>query len=456
MNTRLRMLRLASTLITLALSGCALLFPPPPAADPNTDPPQGDGAPADTGVRARLVTGGLSAPVALDATRDGSGRLFIADQIGLIRVLNGAGQLLDTPLLDLRSAMVPLTTFFDERGLLGLALHPQFASNARFFVCYNAPLDGSAPSDFNSLLTISEFRISATDANVADASSERVLLRIAKPQFNHNGGQLAFGPDGMLYISVGDGGGANDQGLGHNDQIGNAQDLGTLLGKLLRIDVDSGDPYAIPSDNPFVSDAAARPEIYALGLRNAWRFSFDRGGARRLFVADVGQGLQEEVNIVQPGGNFGWRVREGSACFDPANSASPPANCPDVGPRGDPLVAPILTYPHSAASGVFGLAVVGGFFYRGSAVGALRERYVFADWSRGFVIGDGTLIVAQEGSDGAWSYRELSLLGPANGRIGRFILAFGEDAAGELYVLTSNALGPASGTGELYKLEPGP
>jgi glucose/arabinose dehydrogenase len=233
-------------------------------------------------------------PVGLAAPPDGSGRLFILDQIGAVRIVDADGMLLPAPFLNLADRMVPLAVegafSYDERGLLGLAFHPDYATNGRFFVFYTAPKGADQPDEFDSESHISEFHVGA-DPNVGDPASEQVLLRIGKPQSNHNGGQLAFGPDGFLYISTGDGGGANDTGDGHNPAIGNGQDKTTLLAKILRIDVDSGSPYGLPPDNPFLADPTARPEIYALGTRNPWRFSFDSGGAHRLFVGDVGQDL---------------------------------------------------------------------------------------------------------------------------------------------------------------------
>lgn len=401
------------------------------------------------------IAGGLASPVALVSPPDGTGRLFVVDQQGLIRVVTADGDLRDTPFLDLRAALVELNPAYDERGLLGLAFHPQYVSNGRFYVIYNAPRGTALDPQFDSRLLLCEFRVSADDANVADPSTERLLLEISKPQFNHNGGQLVFGPDGYLYVGVGDGGGANDEGFGHAEG-GNGQNKQTLLGKILRIDVDGGEPYGIPPTNPFVSDPDARPEIFALGLRNPWKFSFDRGGARRLFAGDVGQNLFEEIDIIEPGGNYGWRIREASQCFDPANAGRPGADCPDTAADGSPLINPILEYGHTDASGApFGTSVIGGFVYRGSALEALRGRYIFGDFSTGFIAGNGRLFAATEAEDGSWSFDELLVTSTDSGRIERFLLGFGEDASGELYVLTSNRLGPAGNGGEVWKIVPG-
>jgi glucose/arabinose dehydrogenase len=270
--------------------------------------PAGDEPPA---VGLRLVADGLTSPVDLVPVPDGSGRMFVVDQVGLIRILRPDGTLASQPFLDLRDRIVKLSPSYDERGLLGLAFHPDYAHNGRFFVYYSAPLRPGAPAGFNTTSTVSEFHVSASDPDRADTGSERVLLQVDKPQSNHNAGTLLFGPDdGDLYISIGDGGGANDVGLGHVDDWydanagGNGQDVTqNLLGNILRIDVDSGDPYGIPADNPFVG----RPgldEIYAYGFRNPYRMSFDMGGTHRLLVGDAGQGRWEEVSDVTRGGDY--------------------------------------------------------------------------------------------------------------------------------------------------------
>ncbi|MEP0845683.1 MAG: PQQ-dependent sugar dehydrogenase [Phycisphaerae bacterium] len=391
------------------------------------------------------------------APNDGTGRLFILDQVGQIWIIDSDGTKLSEPFLDVSDRMPEIGidfgdgVVFDERGLLGLAFHPNFNRNGLFYVFYSIPLAAGDPENFNCRNRVAEMRVSADDANRADLDSERVLLEILKPQFNHNGGQLAFGPDGMLYIGVGDGGNANDDGDGHTAGIGNGQDKSTLLGKILRIDVD-GDPYDIPADNPFVDDSDARPEIYALGLRNPWRFSFDSQG--RLFVADVGQDLFEEVDIVTAGGNYGWRIREGDNCFDVNNPGTPPASCATTAADGAELISPILSYPHSADQQPFGISVTGGFVYRGRDIPCLIGEYVFGDWSTNFAAPDGTLFAASENAGGDWTLRELKVSGASDGRLGRFILSFGQDADGELYVLTSENFGPIETTGVVFRVAP--
>ena len=412
------------------------------------------GAPMTVGVR--QVASGLTAPVALIEPPDGSRRLFIVDQSGLIRVLLPNGQLLPEPFLDLRDRMVSLRTSFDERGLLGLAFHPRYAENGRFFVFYSAPLRAGAPAGWDCTSTISEFLVLA-DPNRGDAGSERIVLQVDKPQFNHNAGTVAFGPDGYLYISVGDGGGANDIGLGHvedwfpDNAGGNGQDLtDNLLGSILRIDVDGGAPYAIPADNPFVGTEGL-DEIWAYGFRNPYRISFN-GNA--LFAGDAGQGLWEEVSLVVKGGNYGWNVKEGTHCFDAEDSEESPATCPSTAPGGVPLRDPVIEYANAAnpRGGGLGVVVVGGHVYRGRVLPQLRGRYVFGDWSRSFTEPDGTLLVARPRGNGLWPIQELRVHGRPGGRLGEFILGFGRDVRGEIYVLTSQSVGPSGSTGKVYRL----
>lgn len=374
-----------------------------------------------------LVAEGLVAPVGLVSPEDGTGRLFIVDQVGVVKILTAEGELVEEPFMDLGDRMVELRTNFDERGLLGLAFHPDFADDGRFFAYYSAPLREGAPADWNHTSHVSEFRVSGADPNRADPDSERVLLQVDEPQFNHDAGQLAFGLDGYLYISLGDGGGGDDVGLGH-PPIGNGQDISTLLGSILRIDVDNGDPYGIPPDNPFVG-REARDEIFAYGLRNPFRFSFDAAGDQELFVGDVGQNLFEEVDIVTKGGNYGWNIREGLHCFDPANPDQPPAECPDTGAKGEPLLDPIIEYPHPGLPRGIGTTVIGGFVYRGSALPGFEGRYIFGDWSTNFDQGDGTLLIATPPSseEESWSIEELRVATSESRRLDAFLLAFGQD-----------------------------
>jgi glucose/arabinose dehydrogenase len=416
----------------------------------------------------RLVADGLTSPVTLVSAGDGSGRRFVVDQVGLIRVLRPDGTLAPEPFLDLRSRIVPLMPEFDERGLLGLAFHPGYAGNGRFFVYYSAPLRAGAPVGYDNTARVSEFRVSAANPNRADPASERIVLEVDDPQFNHNGGTLLFGPDdGYLYISIGDGGGADDVGLGHVEdwytanEGGNGQDIqNNLFGDILRIDVNAGDPYAIPADNPFAAApgcADGCDETWAYGFRNPYRMSFDRGGNHDLFVGDAGQELWEEVSIAVKRGNFGWNVKEGTHCFSTDNPDESPSECPDtVGtphPRaGDPLIDPIIEYANHHQPGGLGATVIGGHVYRGRALPQFSGRYVFGDWSREFEEPDGSLFVAKRRKKGLWNMQQLRVATSPTGRLGHYLLGFGQDPAGEMYALTTDQTGPTGTTGKVFRL----
>ncbi len=403
-------------------------------------------------VGVELIAEGFTSPVGFVSANDGTGRMFLIDQIGEIKVIDEEGEVLGDTFLNLSERMVELRDGFDERGLLGLAFHPEFEDNGRFFVHYSAPLREEGPEEWDHTAVISEFTVSEENPNVANIDSERVIIEIDQPQFNHNGGHLAFGPDGYLYIPLGDGGGGNDVGLGHPD-IGNGQDTTTLLGSILRIDINEGDPYSIPEDNPFIDDQEGLDEIFAYGLRNPYHISFDKEGDNDLFVADVGQDLWEEVNIVEKGGNYGWNIREGMHCFDPENPTDSPEECPTTGARGEELIDPILEYRNARHDGI-GIAIVGGYVYRGELIEGMVGQYVFADWSREFNAGDGSLFVAKQ-ENNEWVFDELTILNNNNdGRLNLFIKGVGEDASGELYLLTTEETGPAGNTGKVFKIVP--
>src|SRR6185503_16436268 len=253
-----------------------------------------------TAIALKQVADGFTSPTVIAPMPDG--RLLIADQIGTVHILNKDGSKAEQLFLDVRPKLTKLNTAFDERGLLGLALHPKFKENGKIYVYYSAPKRAEAPADWDHTSHLSEFKV-ANDK--VDLASERLLLAFDKPYFNHNSGRTIFGPDGYLYIAVGDGGNANDQGK--RPETGNGQNLDTFMGKILRIDINKGQPYGIPQDNPFVG-GKGKPEIYAYGLRNPWAISFDRGGKHELFAADVGQDRFEEVNIITKGGNYGWNL----------------------------------------------------------------------------------------------------------------------------------------------------
>jgi glucose/arabinose dehydrogenase len=402
------------------------------------------------------VATGLVAPVQAKPPPDGSGRLFIVDQAGLVRVMQD-GALLATPFLDVRPLMVVPNAGYDERGLLGLAFHPDYAHNGRFFVHYTAPRDGNpgdpcvGTSRGCSSEVLAEYRVSATDPNVADPLSAVVLLSVPKPQFNHAGGALDFGPDGYLYMSLGDGGGAND-GLADNPPshgpIGNAQNLNVYLGKILRFDVSTPGALNIPPSNPFVGLPDHQPAVYAYGLRNPYAFSFDDGpgGTGRLICGDVGQNVVEEIDFIEPGGNYGWPIKEGTACFDPFNPNTPPASCP----AGDATLPPVVDYRHVISNQPIGLAVVGGYVYRGSVQAALRGLYLFGDFSTSFAAADGHLFYLDPSDASPQILRPR--LGADNHALARFVKGFGRDADGELYVLASTLLGPTGATGVVYKV----
>jgi glucose/arabinose dehydrogenase len=372
----------AGLLLTLAGCGGAITATQPP--------PQPSGPPPALALAA--FVSGLAAPIGMEAANDGSGRLFVLQQGGQIRIIQN-GTLLATPFLDVSSR--PGFESGGEEGLLGLAFHPSFSSNRRLFVYYTRRASGQLQSVFN------EYAASASNPNLADFSRE--LLVVNQPFTNHNGGQLAFGADGFLYLGLGDGGSGGDP-------QGNGQNTGVLLGKILRIDVDGafapGKQYAIPPDNPFASGGGL-PEIWAYGLRNPWRFSFDRATGR-LFSGDVGQGNFEEVDIITKGGNFGWNRMEGAHCYPPGSS------CSTAG-----LILPIMEYAHDANGGT---AIIGGFVYRGSAIGALAGDYVFGDLSSGHVW------AGVQNSGGNWS-QTLVLTHNLT------VSSFGQDTSGELYLL---------------------
>ena len=396
-----RPIRLALLLLMLPLAVRAVTCMPPQPANEIPD------------IRLTGVARGLDSPVHITHANDGSGRLFIVEQEGTVRVLSG-NRLHSVPFLDIRDRVES----GGEKGLLSLAFHPGFRRNGRFFVNYTT-------DSRQSLVThVSEFRL-GPDGSV-NHGSERILLQIRQPWGNHNGGQLAFGPEGYLYIGMGDGGSANDP----ND---NGQNLGTLLGAVLRIDIDNADqkPYAIPSDNPFVATRGARPEIWAYGLRNPWRFSFDRETGE-LYAADVGQNEVEEIDLIEKGGNYGWRIMEGPICTPGVN-----AECDQRG-----LIPPIFSYRHDV-----GRSITGGHVYRGKRIPALCGTYLYGDFMSQAIWGlryrDGRVIAHKTLFD------PKSLLRLAIDFFdddGLLISSFGEDEAGEVYVA-------AYRSGRIYRIE---
>lgn len=397
----------------------------------------------DRDVTLDLVAEGLTSPLVVLESPDNSGRIFIVDQGGQIYIIKD-GNRVTSPFLDISDKVVPRESPQDERGLLGLAFHPDFEGNGRFFIFYSGPPSASAPAGWDHTNYIAEYSVTP-GADQANASSERIILSIDHPQANHNAGMVAFGPDGYLYISVGDGGGANDTGEGHVEG-GNGQDITeNLLGSILRIDVDNTEDYSIPSDNPFV-DVDGFDEIYAFGLRNPYRFSFDPDG--NIIVADAGQELYEEINLVQKGGNYGWNIKEGAHCFDPNNPETPPASCADEDMYGNPLIDPVIEFQNSRSfSDGLGNVSIGGYVYEGDDEPELSGMYIFG------------VLTQSDGPDGAmyaadrvgttWNYVKLTINNTSNNEIGEFVLGFGKDKRGEVYVLTN---GESANSGRVYKL----
>lgn len=370
----------------------------------------------------------LKAPTILTNAGDGSGRLFIAEQTGEIYIINNS-VLQPTPFLDLSDKITKLIPFYDERGLLGLAFHPDYETNGQFYVYYTAP---TSETGFNCQSVIAQYHVSAEDPDKADVNSEKIILTIQEPDFNHNGGEIAFGPDGYLYIGVGDGGGEGDE----HGETGNGQNITTLLGKILRIDVDTGDPYSVPADNPFVGINGS-DEIYAYGFRNPFRFSFDMETGR-LFVGDVGQDLWEEIDIVENGGNYGWRIMEGNDMYDPALATL-------LGIDINTLLRPIHDYSHFVAH-----CVISGYVYRGLNYPSLVGKYVFGDWSSTYFQPRGKLFYLEESQPNVWVQKEFRLENdePLHTRV----LGFGLDEANELYVITQRFPGPILKSGEVWHI----
>ncbi len=348
------------------------------------------------GIRFDLIAKGLDRPLYLTAPASDP-RLFIVQQWGLILIIRN-GKVLSRPFLDLSRQV----SRGSERGLLSVAFHPDYAHNGTFFVNY---------TDENGDTRVERYSVSA-DPDVADPASMKPVLFVRQPYANHNGGLVLFGPDGMLYIGMGDGG-------SHGDPHHNGQNLGTLLGKMLRIDVDHGSPYAIPRDNPFVGHEGVRPEIWAYGLRNPWRFSFDPV-AGSIYIADVGQNDWEEIDVAparSSGLNYGWNIMEGNHCFHSRT-------CDQRG-----LILPVLEYGHDQ-----GCSVTGGLVYRGREIPSLRGHYFYGDycsgWVRSFRYQTGRVIERRD-----WPVpQDLQ------------ISSFGQDAAGELYVISLD--------GRIYKIAP--
>ncbi|XP_055030141.2 HHIP-like protein 1 [Misgurnus anguillicaudatus] len=384
------------------------------------------------------VANGLRNPVAMVHANDGTHRFFVAEQLGYVWTYLPNGSRIDRPFLNLTKAVLTSPWAGDERGFLCIALHPRFTKVKKAYVYYSVSVKKQER------IRISEFTLSESDVNMLDHSSERILLEVDEPASNHNGGQLLFGLDGYLYIFIGDGGRAGDP----FGKFGNSQNKSTLLGKALRIDVDNNDfgaPYSIPADNPFVGDEDAKAEVYAYGVRNMWRCSIDRGdpitgqGRGRMFCGDVGQNKYEEVDLIEKGGNYGWRAKEGFSCYDRKLCFNSSLND----------ILPIFAYPHK-----IGKSVTGGYIYRGCQMPNLNGLYIFGDFM------SGRLMSLRENPDtGKWSYKEICMGNDKTCNFPKlinsyykYIISFGEDEAGELYFLATGVASATSRAGVVYKI----
>lgn len=407
------------------------------ADDDGGDGGTGDGADAapiaeckpesGTNLDLERVAGGFDEPVLVTSPPD-DGRLFVVSKHGVISIVKN-GEVLGTPFLDI-DARVLSAPAGNEQGLLGLAFHPDFASNGRFFVLYT--LADESEQEYE---VLSEFHVDPATPDVADPTSERQILPIRDPEGNHNGGMIAFGPDGYLYLGLGDGGGAGDQ-HGEPGSPGNGQDKTTLLGDFLRLDIDvTAEPgYGIPEDNPYVDSSekpTPREEIWISGLRNPWRWSFDRQTAD-LYIGDVGQGRWEEIDVLpagqQAGANLGWRAREGEECFDEDLCERPG------------FTDPVAVYANPGEG--IGAAVVGGYVYRGTCFPDIQGWYFYGDylteqvWKFRFAKGEAT--------EEAEVTQDIDPEGKLDG-----LSSFGEDAAGEIYAVSLRS-------GEVFRIVAGP
>jgi len=430
--------------------------------DPVGDPFPENIAKGDLHIQLTTLVDGLTAPVDLKPLKDGTGRLLVADQAGQVHLV-ADGQLVGTPFLDLSNRLVALSSGGDERGLLSVAVHPDYAADGdagsgKIYTYTSEPVDGTADfttpplptgTAFDHQSVIAEWQTDPADANRIDPATRREILRIDQPQANHNAGMMAFGPDDYLYIALGDGGGGNDTGPGHGD-AGNGQNTDTVHGSILRIDPvdpaltpDSQDAagangrYRVPANNPFVGQEGV-DEIYAYGFRNPYRFSFD-ADIDRLVVGDVGQKEVEEVDIVESGGNYGWNLKEGSFRFDPDTGD---IFDDTIGLPSD-LVDPTAQYDHDD-----GVSVIGGYVYRGAAIPDLGGFYVFGDFANPSVAGSGRLFYTDL-SQGV--IKEL-IIGRNDAPLGLYLKGFGADANGELYALASENAGPSGTGGKVLKI----
>jgi glucose/arabinose dehydrogenase len=408
-------------------------------------------------VEFQVLVSGLAAPLGIAEPDDGSNRMFVYDQAGTVTLLlNGVKQA--TPFLDVTSRLVPLGLFpplnYDERGLLGFAMHPNFAANPKVYTYTSEPATGTSDfttsrpaGGFDHQDVLAEWTVDLGNPNIINPASRRELFRNDHPEFNHNGGTLRFGPDGKLYVSIGDGGAGDDQGEGH-EPTGNAQDTFKVLGKVLRIDPDGNNSangkYGVPVDNPFVGGGGLG-EIWAYGFRNPYTYHFD-SATGLLYLGDAGQNKIEEVDIVTKGLNYGWRFKEGGFFFDPQTPAGGDGQVTTIPVVPVPLsvVNPLVQYDHDE-----GIVVIGGAVYRGTGLPALSGRYVFGDFSSGFGVPNGRLFYV----NASGQINEF-IIGATDRPLGLFLKAFAQDRNGNVYVCGSSVLGPFGTTGKVLKLVP--
>ncbi|GAA4090021.1 PQQ-dependent sugar dehydrogenase [Mucilaginibacter panaciglaebae] len=399
---------LNSRLLTVLFGGVSIVLLPSYILK-KTDP--GELPRPTLSFNAHQVIDGLQAP--LDMAFIDNDDILVAEQGGKIRELKN-GKLLKTPLLDISSKLVKLMPV-DVRGLLGFAIHPKFKSNHKIYVFYSAPAT-TDKTDHKDV--VAEYTLSTN--TTPDPNSGRILFTADEPGQGDNGGCLKFGRDGYLYIAMGDGGGGGDK----HGPIGNGQNMNTLLGKILRIDINSNTTYNIPKDNPFIGKADMRPEIWAYGLRNTWRFSFN-SKTGQLFTSDVGEGTWEEVDIIEKGGNYGWRMVEGDHCFNPKE------DCDFTG-----TIKPIAEYDHK-----HGVSVIGGYVYNGKQLSGQKGKYFFADWTGPIYY------IERKGNE--WQQGQIQLQNyPSNLKI----TSWGEDPSGELYVITNGGNLLSETKGAIYKI----
>jgi len=423
--------------LSAGLAGCREDDEARQTPTPVEDPPGGESSLSDLSVGLSSVAREFVAPVGVEVPV--VGRRYVVDQAGSVTLLTGGER---HAFLDLTDRLPDLSGR-EERGLLGVAFHPDFASNGRLYARYSAPGDDDLPSGYSHWAVLSEFRVDP-ETTMASADTERRLLAVPQPQPNNNGGDVVFGPDGYLYAGFGDGGGAGDAGLGHVSdwydplEGGNGQDVTeNLLGSILRLDVDSTEadrPYAVPPDNPLV-DEVGPDEQYAWGFGNPWGMSF--GPEDHFYVADRGEDRYEEVNVVEKGGNYGWNVREGTHCFRRKT-------CPEATAEGDPLTPPVVEYSHEGGS-IGGVSVVGGYLYDGTELPALEGVYLFSDWQA-----EGQLLAANPAEDGLWEMVPVPIVDDVEPHV----LAFGRGTAGELYVCANRRGRVEGSSGAVYRLCP--